>query len=162
MEIFKGAGTNQGDVSALQDYDNTTCMALIPDSSMTAWVTISSVFRHNPTTDVRIIVPVDNTCGTPDITVVAESSEFEVMFQCKYIATTSAQNWNHKICQYECFCGNCCSHVHIQVQNITYDVGNTVARQLCHIDLCVENWTRWEKPPGLLVIYSDRWTCCLC
>ena len=138
-EIFKGAGANQGDVSALQDYDNTTCMALIPDSSMTAWVTIGSVFRQNPTTDVKIIVPVDNTCGSPHITVVAESSELEVMFQCKYIATTVMQDSKQNMCKYECFCGSCCSYIHIQVQNIIYDVRNTVAWQLCHIDLCVEN-----------------------
>ena len=83
------------------------------------WVTVDSVFQFSSTTDVRIIVPVDNACKSPDITVVADSSEVDVMFQSKYIARASMQNWSHNICKYERFCGCCCSNVHIEVENIT-------------------------------------------
>ena len=138
--IFRGSGISQGDVTALQDKDKSTCMAPFQDSFNTAWLTIGTAFPHSSTHVVVMVVPNDTKCTPPEITVTAEAATLDVMWECMYLQVTPDPEFrDRKVCEYKCYCGGCCSYIHIYVQKLNYGDPNVANWQWCHIDVCIES-----------------------
>ena len=138
IEMYWGEGVNQGSVTALQDDNTTTCMTPFRGGSRAAWATIGSAFQRSSVIVLLMTVPVGAVCVSPEITVAAESSELDIMFECMHMSTTDEMG--QVVCSYECHCGSCCSYVHIKVQNRTHGTLNPSKWRLCHVEICVQNW----------------------
>ena len=142
-EMYRGEGINQGNVTALQDDDRSTCMTPLQDGQRMAWITVGFSFLNRSTFDVKIVVFPDTFCSSPGIIVIAESSSPDVMTECVHMQTTHGADRN--ICEYKCHCGGCCSYVHLSIQNAKNEGLNNAVLQLCHIDICIGNWERYSR-----------------
>ena len=137
-QIPRGSGQNQEYLTALRDNDKSTCMAPIQD---TAWLTVSTAFPHISTHVVMMVVPNATKCTSPEITVIAETTTLDVMLECMLLQVTpDPASGDLNVCEYKCYCGGCCAYIHVHVQNVQYRDLSVVNWQLCHIDVCIENW----------------------